>query len=247
MKKLPALPRTQTPPEQRRRLARWMDEWAAYQRLRDATEPQDAASGPARPMARRMPAQCDRQAADAPQVGQVRLMHPAVSGSAWGPVYVAIVAAQESGRFLVLPYGRFAEPALPGELRTRRSEPFLRVLQIGQAVAIPADLVARSWLITSLTPMDLQDSQDALATARAERKITRRLALRVGPPLWSVLDPRHEYVGEERERLRFLHGEQVNWLVRDESPPTWGGFATGSGSQDLGLAAEDRDKFNDTQ
>lgn len=246
MNKLPKLPRTKTPQAQKCRLARWMDEWDVYQQLRETDVvpgPMTNATGAEQPKTQRMPAQCDRPSGDPPAVGQIWLIHPTVSGDAMGPVYVAIMAMTGNGLLRVVPYGRFAEPALPDELRTKRPEPFLHVLQIGQTADLPVERVACGWLITHLAPADFQDAKEALADTRAGRKITGRLALRIAPPLWSVLDPRHEYLEEELDRLRFLHGEQINWLVRDETSPTWGRFVIDG--EAIGLAAEARNKFND--
>lgn len=244
MSRLPKLPRDRTPPALKRRLARWLAEWNVYLTLRSVEAEREAADGaPVQPMPRRMPSTEGRDMDGRPAEGDVRLMHPAGSAGAAGPAYIAVLSAAEGGRLVIMPFGRFAEPAVPDELRTRRHEPFLRVLQFGRAAALPADLVARSWRITALSPADLQDARAALASTRAGSRVSGRLALRTGPALWSLLDPRHEYLEEEAERLRFLRSERAEWLARDESPPTWGGFA--ARGENPRLAAEDRDRFTD--
>jgi hypothetical protein len=171
-------------------------------------------------------------------------MHPATSGGAMGPVYVCVAASVGNELFRIVPYGRFAEPALQDEFRTRRSEPFLRVLQLGRAADVPARHLACGWLITSLSPVQLGEVKAALDMAGRERRANQRHSLRTGPPLWSILDPRHDYIEEETDRLRFLRGAQAGQPAGGSPAPAWGDFAPDR--QPLGLAAEDRDKYDGT-
>ena len=203
-----ARPQIPSPPgdRQRAQLQRWLAEWRLDGLLggeppgHEPAAPDDAfrrANGPAGP-----PPEPTTLAA-----GDIRLLFPDVPATAARPRYVAILEPPRAGRQLAAPFGRFAEPGLPGEWATGRTEPPLRVLCLWNARALPRAVVAKSWLVGRMTPRETADARSVRRSLRANRPPSPRLAAATGPPLLHPADPRWEYRDQELEWMRELEGE----------------------------------------
>jgi hypothetical protein len=242
---LPRLRRREAPQWQRRRLAAWLHEWELDRALRRAGEDADATGDGGAAHGALAADQWDDPAVSAdepaPATGQVRLLTPRAAGRE-RLLYVAIIDARRPDAVLIAPYGRFAEPALPGELLTRRREHALRVLCMWNTRRVTTALLRDSWWIDDL---DAQEQRDASAVYRATQAGTDlppELAQRVGPPLADhPSDPRRVY----------RRGEEafMNRVVREAA----GGDAGAAGSirypagseRPLRRAAEPRAPYGD--
>ncbi len=222
---------------QRRRLAEWLREWQLAQRLDAAPEPSDGAPGAAADLS--YPAGPARRCAGSPlsigdpsrlQDGEVVLLAPESETTRRRPVYVALIELTRGGDWLTVPFGRFALPAVPGELATRRAAPSLRVLCVWNAGPIDGARLARGWSVGHLTPRELGWVR-LLLEKPAGAPPPRALAGRLGPPLVHPLDPRHDYLEEER----------LLWI--DDAVPGTCGDAQEPYEAELPLAAEHRTDY----
>jgi hypothetical protein len=173
-------------------LAAWMHEWQLDRRLRQADE---AAPGAAPPAPCRYPATAPGRGVIA--AGQIRLLPPVTPQTAARPVYVAVLAQAGGGVWQVAPFGRFATPALPGELALRRRALHLRVLCLWNVSALPDALLRAAWQAGRLSAPEQRGAASVQAALRGT-PLPGMLARRVGPPLVHPLDPRHAYLDEER-------------------------------------------------
>jgi len=217
MGELPPVEQGAASDKQRERLARWLAEWeldralreeevdrsgAAPKRVRDgdtsgSREKEGGRNG--KPF-RSAPGGDDAD----PAPGQIRLLPPSMPGAGERPVYVLVLAAEGTNGFVLVPFGRFAGPAVPAELLTGRDEPFLRVLCVWNVIRLTADSARRTWLAGSV---DDEELGTALAVYRHETEgvdLADNVADRIGPQLSHPFDPRYIYLREEADRLRRL-------------------------------------------
>ena len=135
------------------------------------------------------------------RTGDIVLLPPETATTRRRPVYVGLVGRQETGvedeSWLVIPFGRLPLPAVPGELVTRRQAAPLRVLCVWNCALAAAARLARGWLVGRLTEREL-DLARGVRDLAPDSVPPAALARRVGPPLVHPLDPRHEYLDEER-------------------------------------------------
>lgn len=199
MKRLPKVHAAAVSDAERLGLAAWLAEWRLDLALRGEAEssPQERSTYPQRED--RMP----RVVPTNVTIGQILLMHPFSSLPAERPRYVAVLAEQ-SGGCLIAPFGRFARPALPGELATGRAAPALRVLCLWNAASIPERLLDRSWAVDRLTKPERSAALSLHRSIRDGQPPTTSLASKVGPALQHPLDPRWDYMEEERDWLSHL-------------------------------------------
>lgn len=223
-RQLPELRRAVMPAAQKERLARWLHEWQLDRHLRHCCD--EDAEAAYRPAAGR-----EGGAGSGPpcEAGQVRLLHPGNRGAWHMPVFVALLKKVGASAFLVAPFSRFAEPALPAELLTGREAHPLRVLCLWNARSVPRDVVDPGWYVDTLAPEEIESAL-AVCSAAEGGPLPAGLAGRTGPPLVHPEDPRQVYV--RRERLR------MNLVLREEAT-----VYPMPNVADLPLAAEDRDTY----
>src|ERR1041384_8207069 len=148
MKQLPRIRVKKAPPWQRRRLARWLAEWTIDKHLPAVTPLKP--SNPRAATLRRSPSPAVRtprtRAVEETEIAesQIRLLYPQIPAARPRLLYVAGLREEAFDRFMLAPFGKFAEPALPGEWLTGRSEPSLRVLCLWNARSLPGSIVRNS-------------------------------------------------------------------------------------------------------
>jgi hypothetical protein len=202
MKKLPPIRSPIQPASPVQELLQWMREWTVDLALREELEALPAGDL-AIPEA--------TSAGLAP--GQVRLLFPLSGGSRSRPCYLAVLREIRPGCYLAAPFGRFPIPATPGEWRSPRTEPPLRILCLWNARVMPGALLSRSWLVDKLANREQAHARSIYEACKEHRLVPPDLASMVGPPLRHPLDPRHEYMDEERAWMdavvsSSLHGSQ---------------------------------------
>jgi hypothetical protein len=205
--------------DDRGRLAAWLREWEAEQRLRLA-EPEGCAAAASRAyprLARPGPARA--------AIGSIRLLAPDTPATAARPVYVAVLASAGIGVWLVAPFGRLATPALPGELQLRRRAVHLQVLCLWNSARLGAARLAAAYLVGRLTPPE-RAAAAAVRASLAGVPLPPVLAGRVGPRLSHPLDPRQLYSEEER----------AIWLESEPAPAA-------DTAQNMLMAAETRARY----
>ena len=214
MKKLPPLSVPLQPASPAQQLLQWMREWSVDLALREESGDVSAESRP-------VPSAVD----PAPAPGQVRLLFPLAGGSQFRLCYLGVLREVRVGRFLVAPFGRFSVPATPGEWRSPRAEPPLRVLCLWNARVMSGVKLSQSWLIDSLTDKEIADACDVYESFKGRGPVPADRSVMTGPPLCHPLDPRHDYMDEERAWMDavaspFLSGAQNTMEFPETSPET---------------------------
>ncbi len=129
--------------------------------------------------------------------GQIRLLAPALSPGS-PPRYVAVCGSGMDTDTLI-PFGRYAHPALPGECATALTAAPLRVACLWTATSVDAMRAAQnSWLAGTLAPAVVRAMSEALTDFRTGRTPRPESTGASGPRLTHPRDPRHDYIEEER-------------------------------------------------
>lgn len=206
-----------TPSEHhRRQLAEWLAERALDLELADPAPPAPPASALRYDVSH-----------GAPEPGEIYLARP--SAHAGEPVYVLVLEVLESG-ILVVPFGRYATPAVPGEWRSGIDAAPLRVLcgWNSRAVAVARLLPGA---VKRIGAAPLSEHRLLHEAVGAGVPLAPHLAERRGPPLVHPADPRYVYLDEERERLDDHlpavreHDDSAvasRWLLAAEGRPRYG-------------------------
>ena len=209
--------------EQREMLAAWLAEWRLEKELPPPTEEDVTPSGDGRSFGQSDPDKTVGATETALRPGDVVLLPPDGETTSARPVYVALLDARPNGSWLCAPFSRFSTPATEGEYATERNFDPLKVACAWNANDLPQDVLARGWLVEHLGAQDVKILADFALKRRAELPPARR-----GPPIVHPLDPRREYIEEERCLwVDFQTPEETapqEWEVRE--PP-------------IGYAAED--------
>jgi hypothetical protein len=133
------------------------------------------------------------------RAGQIRLYHPFLKETKKLPRYVAVLKNNEDGSWLIAPFSRFSEPAVPGEWKTGRKAPVLRILCIWNARYMTGSMLERSWVVDRLPASKIEHAIAIQRFLAEGKELSRLYANQIGPPLVHPLDPRIEYLEEERE------------------------------------------------
>ncbi len=188
---------------QRQRLGEWLETWQMHLRLEALADPPEPRAPPGTqvyPPSVRPP---EAAGSDAPghkehlDVGSIVLLPPDNEATRSRPVYVALASALRGGRWLAVPFGRFHVPGLPGEMATGHAAAPLQVLCAWNRAPVAAQRLRCGWLIGRLNALDLRWLRQLIDLPPGQRP-SRALARRLGPPLVHPLDPRHDYIEEER-------------------------------------------------
>ena len=189
MSKLPKARIVRVPKFQKQALARWLHEWRTDTLLRDAG---DDAGFPGKQFT-------PFYVSEPVEAGQIRLFHPFSKETSAQLRYIAVLRGNRVGTWLVAPFGRFSEPALPGEWSTGRDTPALRTLCIWNSRLLQGSLLGRSWVVDTISTSAIRQALTIHSLLTEGRALPGSLARRIGPPLVHPLDPRLEYVEEEKE------------------------------------------------
>jgi hypothetical protein len=230
MSKLPTIKSIPPAAWQKQRLARWLHEWS----IDRALAPAEDDAGPGRP------AHFAARGRSRPARGGILLLQPGLPAANLRLVYLAILDCSRSGTCLVAPYGRMAEPALPGELLTGRATPCLRVLCLWNARLAPPALLRRSWPVDTLSAEEMNDCEAVLEHIRSAGALPGHLVERVGPPLAHPADPRWTY---EQEEIDFMDSLAPRWRQGAISGALSGSYSPLQ-DRELPLAAEEREEYN---
>ena len=210
--------------EQREMLAAWLAEWRLEKELPPPQQENSAPSGNGQAVSEQSESDKTVGATGAAlRPGDIVLLPPDGETSSVRPVYVALLDAGPDGSWLCAPFSRFSTPAMEGEYATGRNFDPLRVICAWNANSLPRDVLARGWIVERLGASDVKTLADFALKRRAELPPARR-----GPPIVHPLDPRREYIEEERclwvDFQTVEESAPQEWEVREPS---------------IGFAAED--------
>lgn len=232
--KKPSHHRLNTSEEDRRRLADWLAERRMDRLMRGGAD--ESESRPEPSPAGTLIRYDQRVGARQLKPGAIHILRPvAASNQVFGPVYVLLVEFVDgvSGGWRMMPFGRYAEPAVPGEWATGQTWAPLRVLCLwndrvvdpDRLIPEPAGRFGPAIMRRVLAIRRFMHEGGVLAS-RDRRTL--------GPPLFHPADPRHAYLDEEVERLDIHVGrhpaqertvvdsEAVAWRLAAEGRPGYG-------------------------
>jgi hypothetical protein len=220
--------------QQRRHLAEWLAEWDLDFRLR---ADEGGANGPesrdllsAYGNTTNHTATRYDSAAPLVEPGDIHLLPP-VSDQA--PLYVLVVEKSRENVWWIVPFSRFATPAVPGEWLTGLTVPPLRVVCLWNVREATSEQLAWPGKVKHITAKRLAEIQAVFHGIHHGRPIPDNLARRQGPPLVHPGDPRRDYLEEERGRLlgcfpgksglkdRSRLRESTDGLEWSATPPAW--------------------------
>lgn len=155
--------------------------------------------------------------------GAIVLLQPACPVAAARPRYLAVLNVDaEADEMLVAPFSRFGCPAVRGELLMRADSLPVRVLCLWNARRVCASGLPPFWKTGRLTAKEVADAiviRNGMASGAA---VPKQLEHRVGPPLQHPLDPRHDYIADERHWLNAcLPQADAMQLKRDDEPSSY--------------------------
>jgi len=161
-----------------------------------------------------------------PNPGEVYLLRPTNAG--WGPVYVLILASEPAG-WRVIPFGRYATPAVPGEWATGLDSVPLRVLCFWNSRIVRPEIFLPG-VVKRMAPKRFAEFVSVFHHIISRGSVMKK---QCGPPLIHPADPRYAYLDEERERVDDHvpsmegEGEEDNeepaqWLLAAEGRPRYG-------------------------
>lgn len=237
MKQLPKARIVRVPIRQKRVLSQWLNEWRIDKLLREDGRGLSA-TGRESSATTNKPS-CVLYDVKSAEVGQIRLFHPFSGETAERPRYVVVLEQNGDGYWLVAPFSRFSEPAVPGEWKTGRNVPALRNLCIWNARLLPGSAIARSWIVDRMTAPRIAQAVTIHRFLAGGKELPLSLSRRVGPPLVHPLDPRHEYLEEEREWFSALPATHPSGKHIDSPEEI--------GDRNLPLAAEERGKYTSSK
>lgn len=191
-------------------MADWLRLWEMDRRLSNVTLESEEES-PARSTVGQIASLIKEFDGPAQSPGEIRLLSSLLVPSCPRPLYVAILADWEAGLWLIAPYGRFTEPATPGELQTNREAAALRVLCLWNTHSVPSEVLRCSWLVDRMTKEEQEEAWRVFQHALTGKALPTSLEDRVGPPVFRAEDPRLEYQEQEVLFLAPLKARALEW------------------------------------
>ncbi|MBN1268004.1 MAG: hypothetical protein JXB04_00310 [Kiritimatiellae bacterium] len=190
------------PEAYRTALAAWLTEWYLDRILVEQSKPREG-----QPVASTGKNAADREGpGEPPGLGQIRLLQPRLPATRERPRYVAVLETYADGSCLIAPFSRFSIPATTDELITGEIALPVQVLCLWNARRVPAATVSDSWSVGALSAGVLDDAAAVRKSLASGTTPTAPLAARTGPPLRHPLDPRMEYLEEERAWMDEIMG-----------------------------------------
>lgn len=138
--------------------------------------------------------------------GDVRLLNPTLPGGADRLFYILIVRPEGDGHWLCMPFSPYSTPAIPGEVATGLDDPGMRVVSPWNAAALPEAVIAASWRAGRAPDSVLNSCIVAHEAGPRSWRFVPRWSEARGPRVVHPLDPRHDYMAEERRIMAGLSG-----------------------------------------
>ncbi len=139
------------------------------------------------------------------RLAQVRLVRPGLASAARDRLlYLLVLGRPARGVWLAAPFGRYTTSALPGEIERPGAPPALRVVCLWNTRRLPDGWLRRCTFATALSSAEQRTLAAALRLLKRGAPPSPALRPFAGPPLRHPLDPRHDYLEEEREAMESL-------------------------------------------
>lgn len=229
-----------------RKLALWLEEWRICRILRPVNLNDPAAPTGSADVKNNHAVSADAgndpelKARPRLQSGQIRLLRPGqMDLPQERPVYVLLLKRQSHKSFLVAPFSRFANPAVPGEWQTGLRALPLRVLCLWNARRVAVPVLLEAWFCGSIEAVLVSQAVAIWRHLKEGTPVCAATMALLGPPLKHPMDPRRTYLEEERELLDAHPG------IVGEAGGKCSLLRYGNPSSNLRMAAEERNKYGD--
>lgn len=139
------------------------------------------------------------------RLAQVRLVRPGLAAAARDRLlYLLVLGRPARGVWMAAPFGRYTTAALPGEIERPGAPVPLRVVCLWNSRRLPDGWLRQCTFATALPAAEQRTLAAALRALKRGTPLPSPLRPLAGPPLLHPLDPRHDYLEEEREALESL-------------------------------------------
>ncbi len=191
----------------RTRLEQWLRERRVEAALAAAPMEEKSADAKARYTSDPEPAPHDLPpVAERPvRLAQVRLVRPGLAKAARDRLlYLLVLGRPARGVWMAAPFGRYTTSAVPGEIERPNAPLALRVVCLWNCRRLPDGWLRQCTFATALSAAEQHTLAAALRALKRAVPLPPALRPYAGPPLIHPLDPRHDYLEEEREAMESL-------------------------------------------
>jgi hypothetical protein len=205
-KKLPNIRFRQAEPADREALAKWLDEWNLRQALAEGEDTPALSDTERGSFPEALPYDAE------PSVGDIRLLDIDIPiGQSLPLVLVLARWPEESAtRYVVAFFSPVSCPAMRSEFSTEKDPP-LATLSLWNSCLLPGDFLAQSWKLGILVDHLREKALEVYKSWALDETIPASLISQVGPPLVHPMDPRHEYVELESQRMQVVKAAYSEW------------------------------------
>jgi len=193
--------------EQYRFLEHWLFEWELGKKMADLQVVKPALSLDSEP---KLDTDTDKEKV---KLGDILLLSQFVLPQAPRPVYLAVLSAWGSGRWLIAPYSAFSVPATTGELLTGRDDFPLKTLCLWNTLDVDEETLNQGWRIGTMSREELDESWAVFKKVATGAELSSELNHRIGPPILQSNDPRCEYQHWESNILRALQHSDLDAML----------------------------------
>ena len=158
-----------------------------------------------------------------PAPGQIRMLKASLTSDPEIVTPVLILSQWEGSQWLIAPFSRFNVPATPGEMSSDEDFSAYKVLEVWNAAVVPEFLLCSKTVFLRTVPESFrQEACQLYFHLLADDELTDSAVKRIGPPIQSQIDPRIQYLLDEKEQLRPLQAEaeRINSLLAVFSVPS---------------------------
>ncbi|MEI7436162.1 MAG: hypothetical protein WCL16_05080 [bacterium] len=139
------------------------------------------------------------------RLAQVRLVRSGLAAAARDRLlYLVVLGRPVRGVWMAAPFGRYTTAAVPGEIERPAAPVPLRVVCLWNSRRLPDKWLRQCIFATALSAEEHRMLAAALLAIKRGRPLPPPLRPHAGPPLIHPLDPRHNYLDEERETMESL-------------------------------------------
>ncbi|NCD33285.1 MAG: hypothetical protein EOL87_07685 [Spartobacteria bacterium] len=128
--------------------------------------------------------------------------------------------SRQADQWLMVPFGEYSVPCIPGEMDMKRNHSFTNVLCAWNARNMENSTLTQSWIVDQLNSSEQDQVRSMMRGALTGAPLPESLKERCGPPIHKPGDPRIDYQHQEIEWLdRIQDGEE--WAQNDENLDDW--------------------------
>ena len=197
--------------DERARFSQWMECWALHKALADVKPDTDSDNSPESGIFDLPIATFDAL----PEAGEIRLLSHEITGETPRPIYVAVIHHSED-EYLIIPFGRFPDPATQGEIWTGVEDHRFDLACTWNARILPSGILEKSWNVGQVDNILRGKLHAHFKSLARGLNFEVSLLKDIGPPLHHPEDPRWDYLAEETDLLKHLDQVCLDYYAEEE-------------------------------